>query len=376
MRMYKHLKLKPGKRSRSSFKNATKKAEKKKEWVKYLKKKISRMEKQKKGESFEKQNLSNHTLETKKRRKSKKKKSNGSTTANGNNSNPDNVNNNNSMTVNNNSKTANNSTRRANNSTRRAMNKLNTSNNSTRRELVEKDVRPCRERFSIKPPRDYVRIITGKNVGKEGMIISSATSWERVKNSNPPKMNRRCKYYIQYPGEEEQKLDHIMLHQEPELGEYLKKIGSEPLEPEETSKTNNIELKKIDKKELKKLTRPQLLKELEKSLKYITDKVYDEENPVEGSYESIVKANTRGISRLLIRDYGKEKERCVLNDKYFEDIVEAYNSTCRGKKNEKLKNALLRNMGLFMAPDKNLHCTKESGEEFKKQQKESYCRKT
>ena len=30
MRMYKHLKLKPGKRSRSSFKNATKKAEKKK----------------------------------------------------------------------------------------------------------------------------------------------------------------------------------------------------------------------------------------------------------------------------------------------------------------------------------------------------------
>jgi len=246
MRMYERFKPKQRKKVRDLSRNATKKAKKKIEWVKKaLKKKISRTEKQKKGESFEKKKVSNHTLETKKCRKSKKKTPNGSTTANGNNSKPDNVNNNNSMTVNKNSKTAkgnnskpdnvnNNNSMTANNSTRRA-------NNSTRRELVEKDVRPCSERFSIKPPRDYVRIITGENVGKEGMIISSATSWERVKNSNPPIMNRRCKYYIQYPGEEDQTLDYIMFHRKrkPEFGEYLKKIGSEHLEPEETSKTNN-----------------------------------------------------------------------------------------------------------------------------------------
>ena len=58
MRMYKHLKLKPGKRSRSSFKNATKKAEKKKERVKALKNKISRitLSKQKNAGNLKKKN--------------------------------------------------------------------------------------------------------------------------------------------------------------------------------------------------------------------------------------------------------------------------------------------------------------------------------
>ena len=122
--------------------------------------------------------------------------------------------------------------------------KNNASNNA---KLVEKDDRPCHERFSIKSPRDYVRVREGPRdkdgnpqpkAGK-GMVISSATSWERVKESKPPRMKWGCKYYIKYDDEKEQKLDDIMLHQKPVPEEYLEKIGSEPVKLEETSEANN-----------------------------------------------------------------------------------------------------------------------------------------
>ena len=232
----------------------------------------------------------------------------------------------------------------------------------------KKDERPCRERFSIKSPRDYVRIKSGDDVGKKGMVISSATSWR--------KNVRGCKYYIQYDGEEERNIEDIILKETPEPEENLEKIGSEPHELEEKSKTNNIKLKKIDEKKLKEFTTDELLEELKKSLKYITDEVYDKEEPLEGSYESIVKANTRNITRALVKNLKTTDEKgCILKHSQFKNIIEAYTSTCKGKINKTLKEALLRNMALFASPDKNLLCTEDSGEEFKTLQNESHCKK-
>ena len=115
--------------------------------------------------------------------------------------------------------------------------------------LVEKDDRACHERFSIKPPRDRVIIREGpqdkdgnpEHKAGKGMVIASATSWERVEGTKPPRMKWGCKYYIKYDGEKEQKLDDIILDpkKKPIAEKYLKKIVSEPVEHEETSKANN-----------------------------------------------------------------------------------------------------------------------------------------
>ena len=155
-------------------------------------------------------------------------------------------------TGNNNTKTANVNRRNTNNSKiakAMTMNTVTAKSNKNNTKLVEKDDRACHERFSIKPPRDRVIIREGpqdkdgnpEHKAGKGMVIASATSWERVEGTKPLRMKWGCKYYIKYDGEKEQKLDDIILDpkKKPIAEKYLKKIVSEPVEHEETSKANN-----------------------------------------------------------------------------------------------------------------------------------------